>query len=95
MEKAITPYATETSEVLPENAFSGHASNHKFGLDAAPIVVMGSGPVGMRVVTELLDRMPNSPIVIYGEETHQPYDRVRLASWLCGELPTENFVKPF
>ena len=59
-----------------------------------PVVVVGNGPVGMRVAQELLERLPDTPVVIYGDEPHEPYDRVRLSSWLAGELALESLVQP-
>lgn len=50
-----------------------------------PIVVVGAGPVGVRVATELHRRLPDVPIVIYGAERWSPYNRVRLSSALAGE----------
>lgn len=51
----------------------------------APIVVIGAGPVGVRLVNELHRRMPDCPIVLYGAERWSPYNRVRLSSALAGE----------
>jgi len=59
-----------------------------------PVVVVGNGPVGMRVAQELLERLPDRPVVIYGDEPHEPYNRVRLSSWLAGELDTESLLQP-
>jgi len=55
--------------------------------DGPPIVIIGNGPVGMRCAAELLERLPGTPVVIYGEETDEPYDRVRLSALLVGEVP--------
>lgn len=52
---------------------------------APPVVVVGAGPVGMRVAQELTRRNPATPVVLYGEETSEPYNRVRLSSFLTGE----------
>jgi len=52
----------------------------------APVVVVGAGPVGMRAAKELARRNPGAPIVLYGEEASEPYNRVRLSSFLIGEL---------
>lgn len=52
---------------------------------SAPIVVVGAGPVGVRVVNELSRRAPERPLVIYGAERWSPYNRVRLSSALTGE----------
>lgn len=52
---------------------------------APPVVVVGTGPVGVRVVNELHRRAPGLPIVVYGAERWSPYNRVRLSSALAGE----------
>ncbi|WP_373510529.1 FAD-dependent oxidoreductase [Thiocapsa sp.] len=59
-----------------------------------PVVVVGNGPVGMRVAQELLERLPDTPVVIYGDEPHEPYNRVRLSSLLAGELDRETLAQP-
>ncbi|MEM7362504.1 MAG: FAD-dependent oxidoreductase [Pseudomonadota bacterium] len=55
---------------------------HPIGAD--PIVVVGTGPVGIRVVEELTKHGCSCPCVVYGAEPHEPYDRVRLSSLLSG-----------
>lgn len=60
-----------------------------------PIVVVGNGPVGMRLIAEIFDRNRKQPIVVYGEEEHLPYDRVKLSSWLSGEVGLDSIVKPY
>lgn len=59
------------------------------GRDDGPIVVVGAGPVGVRVTAELLRRCPGRDIVLYGEEDAEPYDRVQLSSLLMGDVPEE------
>ena len=51
-----------------------------------PVVVVGTGPVGVRVAQELRRRLPGSPLVVFGAEPWQPYNRVRLSSFIAGEL---------
>ncbi len=68
------------SAVLEENSY--HAETDT----TTPVVVVGTGPVGIRFVEELLQRQPDTPVVIYGNEPWEPYNRVRLASLLTGEL---------
>ena len=60
----------------------------KTGPDAPddPILIVGNGPSGMRVAKELLERQPSRAVVIYGDEQHEPYNRIRLSSWLAGEV---------
>lgn len=53
--------------------------------DRAPIVVIGTGPVGVRFAQEMHRRDPSVAMVIYGDEPWEPYNRVRLSSFLAGE----------
>jgi nitrite reductase (NADH) large subunit len=68
------------SAVLEEHIEEGHSES------ARPIVVVGTGPVGIRFVEELLQRSPGAPVIIYGNEPWEPYNRVRLTGLLTGEL---------
>ena len=58
--------------------------------ESAPIVVIGSGPVGVRTVQELLRRGPRESVVLYGAEAVEPYNRARLSSFLAGDLSWES-----
>ncbi|WP_198289168.1 FAD-dependent oxidoreductase [Methyloversatilis thermotolerans] len=49
-------------------------------------VVVGCGPVGLRMAHELCARDPSCRVVVYGDELHAPYNRVKLSSWLAGEI---------
>ncbi|TCI04685.1 NAD(P)/FAD-dependent oxidoreductase [Corallincola luteus] len=51
-----------------------------------PIIVVGTGPVGIRAAQELRQRMPTQPLTLFGGEPWQPYDRIKLSSLLAGEL---------
>jgi len=68
------------SAVLEENSY------HTDAQTTPPVVVVGTGPVGIHFVEQLLLRNPHIPLVIYGDEPWEPYNRVRLASLLTGEL---------
>lgn len=63
------------------------------------MVIIGNGPVGIRVMTEIFARERSTEIILYGEETHYPYDRVKLSSWLVGEISldeiTNHYRRPF
>lgn len=59
-----------------------------------PIIVVGNGPVGMCVAQELRRHLPTVPLRIFGEEPHEPYDRLRLSSWLAGELDPGDLAQP-
>jgi nitrite reductase (NADH) large subunit len=53
---------------------------------ADPVVIVGTGPVGIRVAEELLKRDPACAIVLYGDEPWEPYQRVQLSALLMGEI---------
>ena len=72
-------------------------------ISPAPIVIVGTGPVGIRTAQELLSRAPHHPLVLYGGEPWAPYNRVQLSSFLAGDTawpdldnalraPPESFV---
>ncbi len=50
------------------------------------IVVIGSGPTGMRFVHEMLARQPDANITLFGNEPYAPYNRVQLSSVLAGDV---------
>lgn len=79
----------QTAEKLPEYLADGFEDQAE-----RPIVVVGNGPVGMRAVMEIWDRLPDWPVVIYGDEQYEPYNRVRLSSWLAGELNWNELMQP-
>jgi nitrite reductase (NADH) large subunit len=56
----------------------------------APIVIVGSGPAGVRTAQELLRFNYRGRIVLCGAEAREPYNRVRLSSFLMGELGMED-----
>ncbi len=62
--------------------------------DPHPIVVVGTGPVGMRFVREILRRDPTRAIVMYGNEPWAPYNRVQLSSLLAGSTTLESLATP-
>jgi len=53
---------------------------------AAPVVIVGTGPVGTRAAQDLARVAPGISIVAYGNEPTVPYNRVRLSSFLAGEM---------
>jgi nitrite reductase (NADH) large subunit len=61
--------------------------------DEAPVVVVGTGPVGTRVAQEVARLAPGRPLVVYGNEPALPYNRVRLSSLLAGELQWSALVQ--
>lgn len=57
-----------------------------------PIVIIGTGPVGVRMLEELHEASLYHPIIIYGGEPWMPYNRVRLSSLLAGEISHEDIL---
>ena len=55
-----------------------------------PIIVIGTGSVGIRFVNELLFRQPGAIIKIFGGEEQQPYSRENLSRLLSGELSKDS-----
>ncbi len=61
---------------------------------AGRIVVVGSGPAGVRFVNEVLKRRPNAQITVFNNEPFQPYNRVQLSALLAGDVRLEDvFLK--
>lgn len=57
---------------------------------SSPVIVVGTGPVGIRFVNELLKANPLQQILIFGNEPWQPYNRVKLSSLLASDIRWEN-----
>lgn len=53
------------------------------------IIIIGTGPVGIRICEEILHINPDLSISLYGEEPHQPYNRVLLSDYLSGNQSLE------
>lgn len=51
-----------------------------------PLVIVGTGPAGVTAAERILGRNPRARIVLYGDEPWDPYNRVRLSSYLAGEV---------
>ena len=60
--------------------------------DTAAVVVVGTGPVGMQFVYELLRRNLDLPVVVYGSEPVKPYNRVRLSDYLAGDMALDELA---
>ncbi|MDX1505134.1 MAG: FAD-dependent oxidoreductase [Spongiibacter sp.] len=59
-------------------------------VDPRPIIIVGTGPVGIRCAEELLKRGCQREILLFGNEPWEPYDRIRLSSLLAGEVRLES-----
>src|SRR5215468_9789895 len=49
-----------------------------------PVIVVGGGPAGLRVAHEVMRR--GLPVVLFNAERWRPYNRVKLTSFLAGEV---------
>lgn len=72
-------------KLIPQERAS---TNNAVYIDAQceAIVIVGSGPVGMQMANELARREMQLPVIVYGSEPVQPYNRVRLSDYLAGEV---------
>lgn len=59
-----------------------------------PFIIVGNGPAGIRIASELAERLPDTPVVIFGDEKHKPYNRIRLSSWLAGDIERDGLDQP-
>lgn len=59
-----------------------------------PIIIVGNGPVGLHCLTELRRRELTRPVMIFGREESQPYNRVALSSLIQGEASYESLLTP-
>lgn len=53
------------------------------------IIVIGSGPVGVRFVQNYYQRQPEASIHLFGNEPYRPYNRVQLSAMLASEVSRE------
>ncbi|NND68142.1 MAG: NAD(P)/FAD-dependent oxidoreductase [Halioglobus sp.] len=56
------------------------------------MVIVGAGPVGVRALRELRRELPNTPIVLFGEERYHPYNRVQLSGLLAGQHKVQDIA---
>jgi len=59
------------------------------------VIVIGSGPVGIRAVQELVKVHPDISIAIFGDEPWHPYNRVKLSSLISGEIKEESLYSSY
>ena len=59
------------------------------------VIVIGTGPVGIRAVQELVKVHPDISIAIFGDEPWHPYNRVKLSSLISGEIKEESLYSSY
>jgi len=55
-------------------------------IDELPIIIIGTGPVGIRALQAIMNIDPAARVVIFGNEPWVPYNRVKLSSFLAGDI---------
>ncbi len=82
-------FSQHHTQILPDKiaVISTHA-------DQAPIIIAGTGPVGIHAAREVLKLAPEQPLIVYGAEPWEAYNRVRLSELLAGEIDWESIVNP-
>jgi len=53
---------------------------------AESIIVVGTGPVGIKFIETLSSTKPQANIAIFGDEPWEPYNRVKLSSFFAGHV---------
>lgn len=59
----------------------------------APVIVVGTGPVGMQFARNLSALRPRQRIQLFGKEPIAPYDRVRLSDLLAGRTNSQTLFQ--
>lgn len=50
------------------------------------VIVVGMGPVGLHFIQQLTGKNSNLTIAVFGDEPWEPYDRIKLSSFISGEI---------
>ncbi|MEP1742488.1 MAG: FAD-dependent oxidoreductase [Kangiellaceae bacterium] len=62
------------------------AKQQKSNGTQAPIIIIGNGPVGVRAAELILKKLPNTNVILFGEESYPAYNRVQLSVYLAGSV---------
>jgi nitrite reductase (NADH) large subunit len=60
--------------------------------DSDRIVVVGSGPVGVRFAESVAGLVPGRSVLLLGDEPFRPYDRVQLSSLVAREMVPDGLI---
>lgn len=63
-------------------------------LKGKTIIVVGSGPVGVHFIQELMKRKFAGNIILFGDEPWRPYNRIQLSSLLAGDIRYQQILLP-
>lgn len=69
--------------------------NEHFARQSYDIIVIGTGPVGIRAVQELMKINPSISIAVFGDEPWRPYNRVKLSSLVSGDIKEEDLYSSY
>jgi len=69
--------------------------NKHFSRQSYDVIVIGTGPVGIRAVQELIKLNSDVSIAIFGDEPWQPYNRVKLSSLISGEIKEDDLYSAY
>ncbi len=58
------------------------------------LIIIGAGPVGQRLAEGLIRRDACFDIKVFGDEPHEPYNRVQLSSLLAGSAVLADLLNP-
>lgn len=86
MERPRIQGFVEGTVTVPADTVSGA----DFG--AAPVIVVGGGPSGLRVAQELARR--DIPVIQFNAERWRPYNRLKLTPFLAGEVQIGTVYQP-
>lgn len=87
---------SRTATVIP---FTGQTSTADHDADLIAVnrlnvVVIGAGPVGIRFAQEILQKLPNAQVTVFGNEPYAPYNRVQLSAVLAGQVDVDKITMP-
>lgn len=90
--RAMTTVAVSSTQPSPLPALQPESQALIVSDRLGPVFVIGSGPVGVRFVQELLQRNPHAHVKLFGNEPFAPYNRVQLSSVLAGDIDRESIT---
>ena len=61
-------------------------SDDETSLKPYSVIIVGTGPVGWRLAEEIVRSEERIKVLMFGDEPHGPYDRIKLSPYLAGEI---------